>query len=288
VGKMLRREVYTLNDAALLAVQEAMVRKIVAELREFDNVYYEVCNEPYFGGVTGEWQDRIIATLVASEAGSAGRHLIAQNIANGGARISGPNREVSIFNFHYARPAEAVSQNYPLNRAIADDETGFKGTGDAAYRTEGWDFMLAGGAVYDNLDYSFTVGHEGGTAPVVAPTPGGGGPSLRRQLQVLKEFISGFDFIRMRPDDAVIQGGVPAGAAARALAEPGKAYAIYLKGGRQARLELSLPEGRYQAQWVNPSTGANEKSESLDHAGGRLTLASPEYTEDMALRVVRR
>ena len=36
--------------------QEAFVRKVVTELNGFDNLYYEICNEPYFGGVTLEWQ----------------------------------------------------------------------------------------------------------------------------------------------------------------------------------------------------------------------------------------
>ena len=48
----------------LLAIQEAVTRKIVQELGDFDNLYYEVCNEPYFGGVTMEWQHRI-APVVA-------------------------------------------------------------------------------------------------------------------------------------------------------------------------------------------------------------------------------
>ncbi len=36
----------------LLKIQDAMVRKIVAELKDFDNLYYEFCNEPCFRGVT--------------------------------------------------------------------------------------------------------------------------------------------------------------------------------------------------------------------------------------------
>ena len=28
---------------------------------------------------------------------------------------------------------------------------------------EGWEFLLAGGGLYNNLDYSFTAGHEDGT-----------------------------------------------------------------------------------------------------------------------------
>ncbi|MDH7571008.1 MAG: hypothetical protein QHJ73_15635, partial [Armatimonadota bacterium] len=166
VGGVPRTEALTLKHPALVAVQEAMTRKIVAELRDFDNVYYEICNEPYFGGVTLEWQRHIAATIRKAEEGFPHRHLVAQNIANGSARVDDPDPAVSIFNFHYAHPPNAVAVNWHLRRPIAFDETGFKGTGDAIYRMQGWEFLLAGGAVFNNLDYSYTVGHERGTFPI--------------------------------------------------------------------------------------------------------------------------
>ena len=43
----------------MVAVHESLVRKLVTELHRFDNLYYEICNEPYFGGVTLDWQRRI-------------------------------------------------------------------------------------------------------------------------------------------------------------------------------------------------------------------------------------
>ena len=196
-----------------------MVQRIVEALKDFDNVYYEICNEPYFGGVTEEWQGHIAETIVKAEAGFKNKHLIAQNIANKSKKIENPNPNVSIFNFHYAKPPVAVAENYQLNKVIADDETGFSGDDRVKpYRLEAWDFLVAGGAAYSNLDYSFTVGHEQGTAPINAP--GGGGPELRKQLQILKEFIDGFDFIRMKPDDAVIKSKLPKGVTARVLCEP--------------------------------------------------------------------
>ncbi|HEX8202229.1 MAG TPA: hypothetical protein VF590_17260, partial [Isosphaeraceae bacterium] len=285
VGRCLRTEALTLEHPDLVARQVAFVRKVVAELRDFDNLYYEVCNEPYFGGVTRAWQDRIIATIVEAERDFPAQHLIAQNIANGRAKVEDPNPAVSLFNFHYARPPETVALNFGLNKALGDDETGFQGTGDRAYRTEGWDFLIAGGAVYSNLDYSYTPAHEDGTAPVTDPTPGGGGPALRRQLQVLKEFIEGFDFLGMVPDDAVIRGGVPPGATARVLAERGRQYAVYVHGGPRAELALELPAGRYRAEWVDTKTGAVARRADLDHRGGRVVLGSPEYAEDIALRI---
>jgi hypothetical protein len=193
---------------------------------------------------------------------------------------------VSIFNFHYATPPDTAPINYGLNKVIGDNETGFKGTNDLPYRVEGWEFILAGGGLYNNLDYSFTAGHEDGTFVYPAKQPGGGNPVLRRQIRILKDFIHSFDFLRLKPNNYVIKGGVPTGATARALVEAGKAYAIYVKGGAQASLKLDLLPGQYRAQWLNTRTGAIEKSETIKHPGGIATIVSPDYTEDIALRLV--
>ena len=82
IGDMPRTEVYTLKHEDLLAVQDAMVRRIVEALKDFDNLYYEICNEPYFGGVAEDWQAHIAKTIADTEAGFEHKHLIAQNIAN--------------------------------------------------------------------------------------------------------------------------------------------------------------------------------------------------------------
>lgn len=285
IGEMERTEVYTLNHPKLLAVQDAMVRKIVEKLRDFDNVYYEICNEPYFGGVTLEWQNHIAETIVKAEADLKAKHLIAQNIANKSKKVVEPNPHVSIFNFHYAKPPNTVTENYGLNKIIGDDETGFSGSEPKPYRLEGWDFIIAGGAVYDNLDYSFSVGHEDGTAEINAP--GGGGPELQSQLKILKDFINSFDFIRMKPDNSVIKGGVPDKVTARALVQEGRAYAIYINGGSEMKLIVELPKGTYRAEWVNTKTGKVEKTETFQHTNGNRTLPCPKYVDDIALRILR-
>ncbi len=109
---------------------------------------------------------------------------------------------------------------------IGDNETGFAGTGDTHYRMEGWEFILAGGGLYNNLDYSFTVGHEDGTFTYPDSQPGGGSAALRRQLKVLKEFIHSFDFLRMKPDKTVIRGGLPTKARAQLRTETAKRWMI--------------------------------------------------------------
>ncbi|MHC4725624.1 MAG: cellulase family glycosylhydrolase [Planctomycetota bacterium] len=285
IGKMERTKVYTLNHPRLLAIQDTMVRRIVKELRDFDNVYYEICNEPYFGGVTIEWQNHIAETIVKAEAKFKRKHLIAQNIANKSKKVINPNPHVSIFNFHYAKPPKAVTENYSLNKVIGDDETGFAGSESKPYRLEGWDFIIAGGAVYDNLDYSFTVNHEDGTADINAP--GSGGLVLHKQLEILKDFINSFDFIKMKPDNSVIKGGIPDKATARALIQTGHAYAVYIKGGNEAKLIVELPKGNYRAEWVNTKTGKIDKIEKFQHDNGNRTLLSSKYVDDIALRIRR-
>jgi hypothetical protein len=260
------------------------VRRVVEVLKDFDNVYFEICNEPYFGGVTEAWQNRIASVIVETESEFENKHLIAQNMANKSKKIENTNPHVSIFNFHYARPPTAVAENYHLNKVIGDDETGFAGEDRVRpYRTEGWDFISAGGAVYSNLDFSFAVGREDGSAAINAP--GGGGPELRKQLQILKTFVHELDFIRMKPDSSVIKSTLPKDIAVRALCEPGQTYAVYVNGNNLTAIAIELPTGRYKAEWVNTKTGEIDKSESLSHDGGICSLQAPKYTEDVALRI---
>ena len=285
VGTMKREEVYTLKHPDLLAVQDAMVRKVVAELKDFDNLYYEICNEPYFGGVTLDWQAHIAQTITDAEKPLGVRHLIAQNIANDHAKVENANPNVSIFNFHYAKPPVTVAENYALNRVIADDETGFAGSEDKTYRIEGWNFILAGGGIYDNLDYSFQVGKEDGTGEVKAP--GGGSVAFRRQMRILKDFIHSFDFVRMKPDNSVVAGPLPAKASAYVLAQPGKAYALYFSGcSGPVEIKLNLPKGKYRAEWLDTKTGQVAKSDNnVDAAAAPCTLTAPGFADDIALRI---
>jgi hypothetical protein len=227
----------------------------------------------------------MIATLVSAEAALPSRHLIARNIANGSQTVDPPHPAVSIFNFHYAIPP-TVSDNPSLNKVIADDETGFSGTSDTTYRRQAWQFILAGGGVFDNLDWSFSPTHPDGAYAYPEDTPGGGSRALRRQLGILKEFIHSVDFIRMKPDNTIIRAGVPEGGVALALVEPGKACALYLEGGTQARLTLDLAPGAYRAEWIDTRTGRVVKEEAFEH-GGTRTLTSPPYAEEIALRIAR-
>ena len=281
-----RTHVYTLDKSGeLLAVQETLVRKMVEELKEYPNLIYEICNEPYFGGVTMEWQHHIADLIREAEKDFQNKHLISQNIANGSEKIKDPHSAVSVFNFHYATPPVAVAHNYHLNKVIGDNETGFKGNADSTYRKEGWAFIFAGGALYNNLDYSFTAEHENGTFQYPVTQPGGGSPALRKQLAVLREFIESFDFLKMKPDTTVLEGRHRF-TAAEVLAESGKQYGVYLFGKGSHDIRLSIPAGTYSVTFVDPVTGASQDGGSMT-SDGTLAVKTPPFAEDVAISVRR-
>lgn len=287
LGNIPRTNVYTIDkNGGLLVVQEKMVRKIVNELKDFPNLIYEICNEPYFGGITMEWQEFISKTIVDAEKSFVNKHLISQNICNGFQKIENPNPLVSVFNFHYATPPKAVTLNFGLNRVIGENETGFNGGKDSTYRKEAWELVMAGGGLFNNLDYSFTIDEENGTFKVPEKAPGGGSPALRNQLGYLKRFMESFDFINMKPDSTVSSFQLSEKNKIWVLAEPGKQYAAYLMGGKQINPEIRLPEGKYALEWVDPLSGKTLKKESLAHKGGIAKLESPVYAEDIALQIL--
>jgi len=184
-------------------------------------------------------------------------------------------------NFHYAFP-EAASANYGLGKAIAYDETGFLGRDDDGYRREAWNFMLSGGGAFDALDYSFTVGHEDGT-DTEPNGPGGGSPTLRRQLRVLSNFLGKFSLADLTPDQHTVKHA--AGTYARVLSNPGHQYAMYFDGNGTAEIVLELPAGEYSGEWINTKTGETEGLERFRHRGGEKTLQTPAFQNGIALRL---
>ncbi|MCK4967116.1 cellulase family glycosylhydrolase, partial [bacterium] len=309
IDKTVRKKIQTLDNGNMLQYQEKMVRKIVQELKEFDNIFYEIQNEPWSdqtvtahilnqydeesnklwkrvvdlaSDASLEWQETIVSYIKDEESGLQHKHLIAQNYCNFLYPLENVLPDISIINFHYAWP-DAASLNYGWDRVLNLDETGFAGKEDMTYRKQAWNFIISGGGAYNHLDYSFAVGYEDGTYEHKT-SPGGGSVNLRSQLKVLKDFMYSFDFIRMKPDNMAIKKAP--GVFARALTEAGKQYAIYIDGGEGCEIELGLPEGVYKADWINTKNGDIKKTEMFSHSGGYIILSSPQYNDDIALRVL--
>lgn len=289
-------------------VEKALVRKIVTELNGFDNVYYEIANENY-GGPNNQnninWEHGLAKTVADTEATLPKKHLVSMNIANGekGSPLSAHAKDwwkmaandprlsqyVSIYNFHYAHP-EVASQNQHINKIIGDNETGFNGRADQPYRSQAWQFLLSGGALYNNLDFSFTVGKEDGTFNYLDKTPGGGSVALRKQLGVVKNFIHSVDFVKMAPVGSSIFK-TQANAEIQTMAETGKQYAAYLDltkvNSNQGNPSINLPAGTYAAQWVDALTGNVIHSRTLHALGGYRPLQHTGASKEYGVRLIK-
>ena len=303
------RKLHTLENGNILAYQEKYARKIITEANQFDNVIFELQNEPWSDRpvladvinpylrppardnfpnsvdlpdqLSLAWQARVVDWITQTETALPNHHLIAQNYSNFRLPVTRLLPHVDIINFHYAYP-EAVLLNYSLGKAISYDETGFLGREDDAYRRQAWNFMLSGGSGFDGLDYSFTTGHEDGSYS--EPNgPGGGSPALRRQLRVLREFLQSFSLAGLRPDVRAVKHA--AGVTARVLSSPGKEYAIYLDGAGPSDVTLELPAGIYSAEWIEVTSGRIELREAFRHRGGEKILSSPAFQSGIALRL---
>jgi hypothetical protein len=303
------KKAHTLENGNILGYQEQYAHKLVREANGFDNVIFEIQNEPWSDQpaladvinpylrppgrdtypnsvdladeLSIAWQARVAEWITKEESALPNRHLIAQNYCNFRLSIRKLLDGVDIVNFHYAYP-EAALLNYGLGKAISYDETGFLGREDDAYRRQAWNFMLSGGSVFDSLDYSFTPGHEDGT-DLEPNGPGGGSPTLRRQLHVLRDFLQALSLVDLRPDVQTVKHA--SGVTARTLSIPGREYGIYLDGSGPSDMRLDLPAGQYAGEWVNVRTGTIEKSETFRHAGGDKVLQAPNFQNGIALRL---
>src|SRR5580698_2757547 len=301
----------TLENGNILAYQEKYARKLVREANAFDNVIFEIQNEPWSDRpvltdvinpylrppsrdtypnsvdlpdeLSMAWQARVAEWITQEESSLPNRHLIAQNYSNFRAAVRKLLPGIGIVNFHYAYP-DAVTLNYGLGKAIAYDETGFLGRDDEVYRRQAWNFMLSGGSTFGALDYSFTTGHEDGS--YAEPNgPGGGSTALRHQLHILSQFLQSFSLVDLRPDARTVKHA--AGATAHVLSDAGKEYAIYLDGNGPTDLTLELLPGSYSCEWVNVATGEIAQSEKFAHKGGEKALESPAFQNGIALRLKR-
>jgi hypothetical protein len=125
VGAIDWEEYITLKDPELVRRQSAYARKIIDETSSYDNVYYEICNEPG-GGIAGHaspadvdaWQTEM-ARVMREEMKKLNRpHLLAgQQAFTYGAKNYFPNSG------SFASPNFDIVNNHPLPNTELDGKT---------------------------------------------------------------------------------------------------------------------------------------------------------------------
>jgi len=297
----------SLSNGNILGYQKKYVLKLVNELNRYDNVIINIANEPWFFNQEHEgfsspardetkaWIKEVSEWIVAEEKNLPKKHLISVDYCNEGRTISKEElakywTNISVFNHHYDKDAVSVKANYQnIPRAFAFNETGLMHTYTKAYRIQGWRYLMSGGALYNNLDFTFQVGHEDGSGKAEFSCDGykgSGDQRVRSEISVLTSFFKTIDFIHMRPaqDIFVVYYG---DRDLYALANDGKQYAIYVVGGKNSWYRLNIPFGKYKVEYFDPVSGSKILEEVLEHTKGDFRLDGPDYEDDLAIRINR-
>lgn len=304
---------FTTNDSrneGVIKYQKAYIAKITLELNGYDNVIFDLCDEPSLAGqLDGSilnlpdsqvtpWLLSMKDAFLQAEESLPKKHLLGQTVQNLSPDLSGESW-CEWLPTEYVKPASAaIDKDYGANKPIVDVESDYYGFGLVKpysaedVRLEGWWFMLRGGAGFINLNGEYYRGQESGgtdTREKIVP-----------QKKILKDFLQSLDLTGLtRFTDF---GGVPSDAFASALAKEGKQYAFYLfhaaydekwgahfvaKPGsyRDSITFRKIPAGTYELEWIDPATGAVKNTNNLKWTGGDLALTTPEYMVDLALRM---
>jgi hypothetical protein len=301
---------FTTNDPRnqdVLRYQKAYVARIAEELNGYDNVIFDLCDEPSLhgkanGDVIHVPDGKVIPWLLAlkdsfleAEARLPKKHILGQTALSLSPDLSRENW-CDWIPTEYVRPATAaLDKDYSLGKPLVNVETDYYGYGLTKpytvddVRAEAWWYMMRGGAGCINLNGEYYRGHEAGlkdTQQFIVP-----------QLKILRDFLYGFDLARVAAFTGVT--GPPEDVTCVALAEPGRQYGIYLyhgklgphhfvpkpglyRGGVTVR---SVPAGVYELKWIDPATGAVKGTQKINWSGGDLTAAAPEYALDIVLRM---
>lgn len=295
----------TLKNGNILEYQKKFCLKMVNELNGYDNFIFNIANEPWFNNQehigfaspardeTKEWIREVSEWIVSEEKKLPKQHLISVDYTNEGRIIPKEELEkywynISVFNHHYDKDAASVKLNYGINKVLSFNETGLMPPSSPQYRIQGWKYLMSGGALYNNLDFTFQTGAEDGSGGTTFNCNGYNACSdskVKYEMAALLKFMNKFDFAHCKPNYNIISCAW-GDQNFCAMENPGKEYVIYIYGGtNKGALQLTLVPGKYMVTWVNPSDGIVIESSEIKtfDNGGLLIPTYPEYSEDLTL-----
>ncbi len=310
IGRDDYRDAQTLKEPALVEREAAYVRKIVQEVNTFDNVILEVCDEPSnFTPIeeAGPWVGHMLEVTHDAEVNLPRKHLIGQEVqgpVDGPIDFSG-NRLLSIVVTQYIWHTghwemgglQGLDREYRHNKPIEQNETNYyplyEGDKIGASRVEAWEFMVGGGAGFNQLNGLFTADDPAGNTPENA--------KLLGALRSLKKFLESFSFDNMVPDRGFVVSGFDRQTHYRGLSQYGKQYALYIHhseggdghaytvtpGEYRENLVLNLPPGNYRVEWIDPASYSTLATEEFQQTGTLHVIDTPTYAIDIALRIKR-
>ncbi len=296
-------------NSSLYAAQQSVVRRIVREVNAFDNVYFEIQNEPFWNqpGVDDaaevQFHNTMLSIIRNEESTLPKRHLVTHNFPQ---QINNLVNDYDMINCHYpfAVPSTTIigGENllrdfYTRNRPLSMDETTTAGPIEA--RLESWLFLMGGGAIYNGLAQGTTVYPVSNPSGTSAP-----GPAIRAGLRNLSNYVNSLDILAVRRDLSWLVSGAHPASRRQGMSKPGQQYGMYFYHGgfsapfqtvfspidasnHTATLRVSLPAGSYRAVWTKPSDMSTLRVENFTHTGGEYLMQPVVYQEDVVVKIDR-
>ncbi len=265
VGRIPWQEYVSLRDPELARRHAEFARKIIQETSQYDNVYYEICNEPG-GGIPGHvtleeidaWQERM-GQVMREELRRLNRpHLIAgQQAFTYSPKFRFPldqtygGKVFDIVNVHPLPDTDLRGRLYQLGAFMSKD---LKLSEMRDFSVKAWDESKPTVMDEDNAaslyrdPVGWTIHRKRAWTSLLSGahydyidfsiTVGNeaGTPASRRGIrawmQHLSEFMASFDFVYARPAADWIQG-LPEHVVASGMAVTNRDYAVYLADARE-------------------------------------------------------
>ena len=299
----------TLDDEPLVREQLKYIKKIIVETNDFDNILYEFVDEPTTVLTASHkayhWIDKQIETAIETENKLPKKHMLAQQLEIGVNFADDDRIPVIVtqyigMSWRQVGGVTALNNWYSYNKPIELNETVYicswlKETDELIpiSRLEAWEFMVGGGASFNQLNGYYQVSNPSGENDVNC--------KILEGLKNLRTFLESFDFVKMTRDKATLRSS-SIGAVINMIAEQGRQYAMYIHhsfpvpgntayylpnyGSYEPVLTLSLPEGTYTVSFIEPATLNVIKEISVVNTGGETKLICPRYELDLAIKII--
>ena len=268
------KTVHTLSNPAVIAHQEAYVRKVIDSVNDLDNVLYEISNEDSGGPADTAWQTHMIRFVKDYEATKAKQHPV------GMTQQYPQGDEAALF----ASPADWISPGTKLlnadgRKVILNDTDhsyfwiGLKQDGVLAQRAWVWENFTRGNQCLF-MDPYLDPSHDPGRND-----PAGGRPDpywdiLRDAMGRTRAYAGRMDLLATAPHGELASTGF-------CLASPGKEYLVYLPEGGEVTVDLSAASGTLNTEWMRPGEGTTTRAEPT--AGGSRRMLKAPFPGDAVL-----
>jgi hypothetical protein len=254
-------ETHTLANPAVTRLQEAYIRKVIDTLNDLDNVLYEISNESH-GGSTA-WQYHMINFVHDCEKDKPKQHPVGMTFQWGKNSKRGSNDNL------FESPGDWIC---PAGKRFLNDPPAADGKKVVVVDTDHiqpWDsepqwvwknFLQGNHFILMDHYKDFRIGSPKKTDPKHNPA--------RQAMGYTRKLAERTALASMVPHAEL-------STTKYCLADPGREYLIYRPNGQKKHFQVTLREGNYALEWINPSNNKTVAMQTFRCKSASHTFKAP-------------